>query len=127
MERTHREPSLALPFAALGIAGGTLSAHITVGIDSSHRHSDCAIGVLLMVLTPLTCAFLGEYLRARVGRRFVARTLVATVLAGIVNGIAVGLFVGAGAGLMIGAICGFFFSLPFVPATLATVVFARRA
>jgi hypothetical protein len=121
MERTHRQASLALPFAALGLAGGTLSAHVTVGLDHLHSHGDGFIGALLMVLTPLTCAFLGEYLRGRVKRAFVARTLLATVLAGALNGVGIGLFVGAGAGVLVGASCGFFFSLPFVPATLLIV------
>jgi hypothetical protein len=38
----------------------------------------------------------------------------------------VGAFTGAGAGMMIGLGCGFFFSLPFVPATLLVAGHAHR-
>ncbi|MGZ4822428.1 MAG: acyl-CoA dehydrogenase family protein, partial [Terriglobales bacterium] len=74
----------------------------------------------------MMCAFLGEHLRKRVRSSFVVRTILATMIAGILNCVVVGLFLGLGPGMLIGAIAGFFFSLPFVPAVLFVVGLGRR-
>jgi len=122
MERTTREATLALPLALMGLAGGWLTAHVTVGSNSG----DGPITLLLIVFTPILCAFLGEHLRKRVRASFVIRTVLATLIAGILNGVTIGLFLGLGAGMLVGAIAGFFFALPFVPATLLVVGLGRR-
>jgi hypothetical protein len=122
MERTSREAPLALPLALMGLAGGWLTAHVTVGNNSG----DGPIALLLMVFTPILSAFLGEHLRKRVRHAFVVRTVLATMIAGVLNGVVIGLFLGLGPGMLVGAIAGFFFSLPFVPALLLVVGFGRR-
>jgi hypothetical protein len=122
MERTTREASLPLPFALVGLAGGWLTAHVTVGNNSG----DGPIALLLMTFTPIWCAFLGGHLRKRVREAFVVRTILATLIAGVLNGVVIGLLLGLGPGMMIGAVAGFFFSLPFVPAMLFVVGLSRR-
>jgi hypothetical protein len=122
MERQAREAPLALPAALIGLAGAWLTAHVTVGTNSG----DGPIALLLLVFTPILSAFLGEHLRRRVKHAFVVRTALATIIAGVLNGVAVGLFLGLGPGMLVGAIAGFFFSLPFVPAMLLLVGFGRR-
>jgi hypothetical protein len=116
-----RSPSLAAPFACLGLFGGWLSAHMTVGSESAMH-----LMVLLTLFTPMSCAMLGFYLSERVRKGFVIRTLIATVVAGLMNGFFVGMFTGAGAGLLIGPAFGFFYCLPFIPFTLFTAGFAHR-
>ena len=123
MDRIRRDVSLVLPFAVLGFAGGWLTTSSTV---VGMHGAESPLALLLLVFTPISCAFLGEHLRNRIGRRFVVRTLLGTILAGLLNGLLVGIFLGAGAGAIVGVICGFFFALPFVPATLLIAGAARR-
>jgi hypothetical protein len=116
-----RSPSLAAPFACLGLYGGWLSAHMTVA-----NNDVVPVVVLLTLFTPMSCAILGFYLGDRIRKGFIARTLIATIVAGVMNGFFVGMFTGAGAGLLIGPAFGLFYALPFIPATLLTAGFAHR-
>ena len=113
---THRDaPKLALPFAALGLTGGWLTGRLTIGSSSSEQY----IAWLLCLFTPAVCALLGESLRSRTQKTWVARTVLSTLTAGMVNGLVIGMFLGAVVGMVVGLVAGFFFSLPFLPAVLA--------
>jgi len=114
-------PKLAASFALMGLMGGWLAGHLTVGSES-----EVHILILLTVITPISCALLGGWLADRVHQRWVLKTLLGTLVAGAANGMAVGLFAGAIAGVMIGFVCGLLFCLPFVPANLLVVAAAHR-
>ncbi len=120
---THRDaPKLALPFAALGLTGGWLTGRLTIGSSSSEQY----IAWLLCLFTPAVCALLGESLRSRTQKTWVARTVLSTLTAGMVNGLVIGMFLGAVVGMVVGLVAGFFFSLPFLPAVLAVTGAGRK-
>ncbi|WP_437838091.1 hypothetical protein [Sorangium sp. So ce1153] len=145
--------SLVVPFGAIGLVGGWLTA------DSFHI-ADNAPRYLLAAVTPVVAALLGSYLTRRIGGvgagsaavtssagagwgdgaawmdgpgRWTRRgPLMASLLAlwaigvaGVVNGMTIGLVLGP-AGMIIGAAFGAVFSLPFVPALAAVLLAANR-
>ncbi|WP_437817461.1 hypothetical protein [Sorangium sp. So ce1078] len=138
--------SLVLPFGAIGLVGGWLTA------DSFHL-PDRSFHCLLAGVTPVVAGLLGHYLTGRIGgvgsdgaaassagagwadgpgrwtrRGPIAASLLvlwAIVVAGVVNGMTVGLVLGP-AGMIIGAPFGAVFSLPFVPALAAVLLAANR-
>lgn len=120
MERS-RGASLVLPFALLGLCGGWMATFELL-----------AEGWPLLVSTPLCAGLLGAWLRTP-AQRGIARVAISTLLAGLLNGILC-LFLLGGVGghlSLLGCIpfAGYFgllFSLPFVPATVAVAVVARR-
>nr|AYM52290.1 hypothetical protein [Sorangium cellulosum] len=145
--------SLVVPFGAIGLVGGWLTA------DSFHL-ADEAPRYLLAGVTPVIAALLGSYLTRRIGGvgagsapvtssagagwgdgaawmdgpgRWTRRGPIAASLlalwaigvAGVVNGMTIGLLLGP-AGMIIGAAFGAVFSLPFVPALAAVLLAANR-
>ncbi|KYF78566.1 hypothetical protein BE17_36380 [Sorangium cellulosum] len=145
--------SLVVPFGAIGLVGGWLTA------DSFHL-ADEAPRYLLAAVTPVVAALLGSYMTRRIGGvgagsapvtpsagarwgdgaawmdgpgRWTRRgPLMASLLAlwaigvaGVVNGMTIGLLLGP-AGMIIGAAFGAVFSLPFVPALAAVLLAANR-
>ncbi|XXY47422.1 hypothetical protein WME91_46205 [Sorangium sp. So ce269] len=145
--------SLVVPFGAIGLVGGWLTA------DSFHL-ADEAPRYLLAGVTPVVAALLGSYLTRRiggVGAGSAAATssagagwgdgaawmdgpgrwtrqgpitasllaLWAIGVAGVVNGMTIGLLLGP-AGMIIGAAFGAVFALPFVPALAAVLLAANR-
>lgn len=130
------EPSamLTLPFGAIGLSGGWLTADMCYMPGSEVRW-------LLGIVTPLSAATLGAFLSARIGGRsgealrlgaqaderirswsrqdpLVAGLLVlgAIVLAGMANGALIGMMLLPPVGAILGAICGAIWALPFIPA-----------
>jgi len=118
-------PRLALPFAVVGLLGGWLTVRCTVG-DSSTSADSSAVWIL-MTLTPMVSAILGEVLRTRVQRYWVLRTILLTLAAGVVNGVLVGVCIAGVAGLVFGGVFGALFSFPFLPATLLVAGAGRRS
>ncbi|MGK3991553.1 hypothetical protein WME99_51365 [Sorangium sp. So ce136] len=145
--------SLVVPFGAIGLVGGWLTA------DSFHL-ADEAPRYLLAGVTPVVAALLGSYLTRRIGGvgagsapvmssagagrgdgaawmdgpgRWTRQGPIAASLlalwaigvAGVVNGMTIGLLLGP-AGMIIGAAFGAVFSLPFVPALAAVLLAANR-
>ncbi|MGK3965278.1 hypothetical protein WMF38_14005 [Sorangium sp. So ce118] len=145
--------SLVVPFGAIGLVGGWLTA------DSFHL-ADEAPRYLLAGVTPVVAALLGSYLTGRIGGvgagsaaatssagagwgdgaawmdgpgRWTRRGPIAASLlalwaigvAGVVNGMTIGLLLGP-AGMIIGAAFGAVCALPFVPALAAVLLAANR-
>ncbi|WP_437726894.1 hypothetical protein [Sorangium sp. So ce861] len=144
--------SLVLPFGAIGLVGGWLTA------DSFHL-PDRSVHYLLAGVTPVVAGLLGHYLTSRIGGvgsagaavpgavagwadgpgwasgpgRWTRRgplvasllSLWAIVVAGVVNGMTIGLVLGP-AGMIVGAPFGAVFSLPFVPALAVVLLAANR-
>ncbi|KYF87815.1 hypothetical protein BE20_25050 [Sorangium cellulosum] len=144
--------SLVLPFGAMGLVGGWLTA------DSFHL-PDRSVHYLLAGVTPVVAGLLGHYMTSRIGGvgsagaaapgavagwadrpggasgpgRWTRRgpivasllSLWAIVVAGVVNGMSVGLVLGP-AGMLVGAPFGAVFSLPFVPALAVVLLAANR-
>ncbi|KYG06121.1 hypothetical protein BE21_36725, partial [Sorangium cellulosum] len=144
--------SLVLPFGAMGLVGGWLTA------DSFHL-PDRSVHCLLAGVTPVVAGLLGHYMTSRIGgvgsagaaapgaaagwadrpggasgpgrwtrRGPIAASLLslwAIVVAGVVNGMTVGLVLGP-VGMLVGAPFGAVFSLPFVPALAVVLLAANR-
>ncbi len=118
MDVARRPPSLALPFAVIGAAGGWLTA-VRLGVSAQDR-----ISLPLSLVTPCVAALLGWALsRWLRGRAFLALLPVATVMAGALNGAVVALVAGPPDvcifGAMFGAAVGAVFILPLAPVALA--------
>jgi hypothetical protein len=111
-----KPPSLWLPFAALGVAGGWLTAR---GLDSE-------VSALLITFTPISCMLLGSFLEKRIGRFWLPVVFVATIVAGVFNGAIVGLCLAGPVGVPLGGMFGAMYALPFLPATLAVAYASRR-
>jgi hypothetical protein len=114
-----KPPSLWLPFAALGIAGGWLTAR-------GFGPGDAPIGAMLFTFTPLSCALLGGFLTKRIGRFWFPLAFVATIVAGVFNGALIGLCLAGPVGVPFGGMFGAMYALPFLPATMAVAFAARR-
>ncbi|WP_437512327.1 hypothetical protein [Sorangium sp. So ce1099] len=145
--------SLVVPFGAVGLVGGWLTADSLYLADDAPRY-------LLAGVTPVVAALLGSYLTRRIGGvgaasaaatssagagwgdgaawmdgpgRWTRRGPIAASLlalwaigvAGVVNGMTIGLLLGP-AGMIIGAAFGAVFSVPFVPALAAVLLAANR-
>lgn len=134
-------PSLVLPFAVLGLAGGWLTA------DAFHvRHELEPVRWLLAFFSPLVAAALGVYLGPRLlgvatdggappapaawlARGWLAGTLwtlLAIAVAGLINGMLIGLLLVFPVGALFGAFFGVLCAVPFLPALAAVILAARR-
>jgi hypothetical protein len=111
--------SLWLPFGALGVAGGWLTAR-TIG------PGDAPVQAMLITFTPISCMLLGGFLQRRLSRFWFPIAFVSTVVAGVFNGAMIGMCLGGPVGIPFGGMFGAMYALPFLPATLAVSLAARR-
>jgi hypothetical protein len=113
---------IALPFAAVGLAGGGLAA------DAFGLPWGDGIRWALTLVTPLSALILGFSLERHV-RGGAMRTMwvlcAAVLAAAVANGMVVGSAVAVPSGILAGALVGAFCGLPFLPALALVVVFAR--
>lgn len=127
--------SLTWPLAAIGLAGGWLTAD-ALGLGSN----EAAPRWLLVGITPVTAGCFGWWLSVArrtddgVAPRFLGEPLtsaflvaLATLFAGVLNGAVIGLFAVPIVGAIAGSIFGLFCAVPFIPAIGATVWAARVA
>ena len=114
-----KPPSLWLPFAALGVAGGWLVAR-------GFGPGEAPISAMLITFTPISCALLGGFLTKRLGRFWFPIAFVATIVAGVFNGAMVGLCLAGPVGVPFGGMFGAMYALPFIPATMVVAFAAHR-
>src|SRR5579883_1034319 len=111
-----------VPFAAVGLAGGVLTATFFGALGFS-------TGRLVMGVTPLVAGLFGA-LVGSTRRHWAVTTIFVGMMAGVVNGAVVGLIESALAhqlvGVSFGAYLGLWVAPPFLPPLVVTAWAARR-
>ena len=118
--KEHATPPIILPFALIGLVGGGLTGSITHQFELI-----AAFAVVTMASAAVLGGFVAHHERTR-GHVSATRLFCLTTFAGCINGALLIVPFVFPIGSLVGAIVGLFFAVPFVPAFMLVLHWARE-